>query len=535
MGNKETELCDIFYKYKSDKCPKIGHSYSSEYYKHLAEYKEKFSNVLEIGIGNNELMVPLCGKDYIIGASLKAWKEFFPKANIYGVDIVEDVIFFEERISCFYTDQSSQEELDKTISEIRKYARDPKMRFDMIIDDGSHIVEHMLLTFESLGEYLMPGGIYIIEDIQKKDLHKFETLDSKEFDVLSVYRGYSDWDNFVIYKKNDGERKDLKEESIQEDSTKERIGIFVMYDENYERMADITIEKNISQYCELHGYKLIRHKIDNPENGRPASWQKIAQAIDILGKGELEWLFLLDVDCLIMNPSIKLESIIDEKYSFIIPSNGVEAIDCPLEDNGFGGDAIIASSILVRGDEMGMAILKNIWDCEGSPEGIDINEFDYEQRQCRITLSNPYFRKHAKIVEERILNRFWYMNSPFMVLYNSGINDLVWKPRDFIVHVTGYSTEERIKLLSDLNYFSGGAIGKFTYQNGTLNLSPLEYLDFSKAFIKDIYGNIVTYTTFERMSHKLNYYISVPGNHEKIVFEAYDELGNIISKKMIIK
>ena len=529
MGNKETELCDIFYKYKSDKCPKIGHSYSSEYYRHLVKYKESFSNVLEIGIGNNELMIPLCGEDYIIGASLKAWKEFFPNANIYGVDIAEDSIFFEERISCFYTDQSSQTELDKTISEIRNHSNLPSMQFDMIIDDGSHIVEHMLLTFESLGKYVKPDGIYIIEDIQKKDLHNFETINSKEFEVLEVYRGYSEWDNFAIYKKKGSLLEPKQEEG------KKGIGIFVMYDENYERMSEITIDGNISQYCELHGYKLIRHKIDNPENGRPASWQKIAQAIEILGKGELEWLFLLDVDCLIMNPSIKLESIIDDKYSFIMPSHGVDAIDCPMDDNGFGGDAVIASSILVRGDEMGMAILKNIWNCEGCPEGIDINEFDYEQRQCRITLSDPYFRKHAKIVEERILNRFWYMNSPFMVLYNSGVNDLVWKPRDFIVHVTGYPTEERVRLLSDLNYFSGGAIGKFKYGEGVLNLSPIEYLEFAKAFVKDINGNILSQATFEKISHKMNYYLSVPGNHEKIVFEAYDEFGNIISMKMIIK
>ena len=533
MGNQETELCDIFYKYKSDKCPKIGHSYPSEYYRHLVKYKESFSNVLEIGIGNNELMVPLCGQDYVIGASLKAWKEFFPNANIYGVDIVKDVIFFEERISCFYTDQSSQEELDKTISEISNHSNIPNIQFDMIIDDGSHIVEHMLLTFESLAKYLKPGGIYIIEDIQKNYLHNFQTINSKEFEVLDVYIGYSNWDNFIIYKKKENQLEESKEESDQDN--KKGIGVFVMYDEKYERMSEITIDNNISQYCDLHGYKLIKHKIENPVNGRPASWQKIAQAIEILGKGELEWLFLLDVDCLIMNPSIKLESIIDDKYSFIMPSHGIDAIDCPMEDNGFGGDAVIASSILVRGDEMGMAILKNIWDCEGTPEGVDINEFDYEQRQCRITLSNPYFRKHAKIVEERILNRFWYMNSPFMVLYNSGVNELVWKPRDFIVHVTGYSTEERVKLLGDLNYFSGGAIGKFKYQNGALNLSPIEYIEFTKVFVKDIYGNIITQATFERISHKLNYYLSVPGNHEKIIFEAYDELGNIISQKLIIK
>jgi hypothetical protein len=42
-----------------------------------------------------------------------------------------------------------------------------------------------------------------------------------------------------------------------------------------------------------------------------------------------------------------------------------------------------------------------------------------------------------------------------MVFNFRGINDNVWKEGDFIVHVTGYTTEERVRILSDLNYFSG--------------------------------------------------------------------------------
>ena len=115
----ETELCKIFYKYKSDKCLKIKHSYSPEYYKYLSPYRETFTNILEIGIGNDKLMKPICGKDYILGASLKSWEEFFPNAKIYGLDILRDVLFSENRVSCFYTDQSNENELNKTINEIR--------------------------------------------------------------------------------------------------------------------------------------------------------------------------------------------------------------------------------------------------------------------------------------------------------------------------------------------------------------------------------------------------------------------------------
>lgn len=197
----ETELCKIFYKYKSDKCSKINHSYSPEYYKYLNPYRETFTNILEVGIGNDKLMKPICGNDYILGASLKSWEEFFPNAKIYGLDILRDVLFSENRVSCFYTDQSNENELDKTIDEIRNVNNDSNLLFDLIIDDGSHIVDHMLLTFKTLSKYLKVDGLYIIEDIQRKDLDIFTNIKLTDFEILKIYMGNRDDDDFIIYKK----------------------------------------------------------------------------------------------------------------------------------------------------------------------------------------------------------------------------------------------------------------------------------------------------------------------------------------------
>jgi hypothetical protein len=197
----ETELCKIFYKYKSDKCLKIKHSYSPEYYKYLSPYRETFTNILEIGIGNDKLMKPICGKDYILGASLKSWEEFFPNAKIYGLDILRDVLFSENRVSCFYTDQSNENELNKTIGEIRNVNNDSNLLFDLIIDDGSHIVDHMLLTFKTLSKYLKVDGLYIIEDILRKDLDIFTDIKLTDFEILKIHMGKSNDDDFIIYKK----------------------------------------------------------------------------------------------------------------------------------------------------------------------------------------------------------------------------------------------------------------------------------------------------------------------------------------------
>ena len=37
---------------------------------------------------------------------------------------------------------------------------------DIIIDDGSHINEHVIRTFQYLFPKLKPGGIYVVEDTQ---------------------------------------------------------------------------------------------------------------------------------------------------------------------------------------------------------------------------------------------------------------------------------------------------------------------------------------------------------------------------------
>lgn len=230
------------------------------------------------------------------------------------------------------------------------------------------------------------------------------------------------------------------------------ICVLVSYNENYAEMAQITVFDNIKAYCKKHDYTLWIDTQQKVDNTRSSHWQKIKTAINILPN--FKWLFFIDIDCLIMNSDIKLESLIDNNYSFIVPSHTMAAEDNPIT-NIEGVHNIITSQFLVKNDEYGLAILQAIWDAEGWPEGMDISTFDYEGRQTRIVINSLKFKNQIKIIEEKLLNRFWYMNNPFMVMHLKGINDNVWQPEDFIVHVTGYSKEERIRLLSDLNYFSG--------------------------------------------------------------------------------
>lgn len=181
-----TKLCE---KYLADKCPKFGHSYSPLYNSILNSYRSKIKNVLEIGIGNIPLMSPIIGQEYKPGASLYVWREYFPNATINGCDILNQVLFEDDRIKTFFIDQSSRESLETLV----------QSTFDIIIDDGSHVPEHMKLSYEVLWPTISPGGFYIIEDIKGRELEEFVNLNPTE--CVFKHEGTWHWDSFVVFRK----------------------------------------------------------------------------------------------------------------------------------------------------------------------------------------------------------------------------------------------------------------------------------------------------------------------------------------------
>ncbi|WP_242087552.1 class I SAM-dependent methyltransferase [Aestuariivivens sediminis] len=127
------------------------HSYTKIYADHFKKLKFKKINLLEIGVGGFEN--PLKG-----GNSLRLWKAYFPFASIYSIDIYDKKQLEEKRIKIY---QGSQ--IDKDV--LLKMAKDIG-EIDIIIDDGSHINEHVIKTFNILFPVLKMGGIYVVEDVQ---------------------------------------------------------------------------------------------------------------------------------------------------------------------------------------------------------------------------------------------------------------------------------------------------------------------------------------------------------------------------------
>jgi FkbM family methyltransferase len=145
-SNSLESLC---IKYNSDKVDNFhtykGINYCNIYEKYFYQIKYKVTKFVEIGI-----------KD---ACSLKMWKEYFPNAIIYGIDIDPKCKQYEEdRIKCFIGDQNDE----KFLLNIKDIIGD----YDILLDDGSHITEHQIKSFDILYENCRNNGYYIIEDLK---------------------------------------------------------------------------------------------------------------------------------------------------------------------------------------------------------------------------------------------------------------------------------------------------------------------------------------------------------------------------------
>jgi SAM-dependent methyltransferase len=132
------KISKILSKYDTDKVH--GHCYGGTYNKIFERFdRDKKLNILEIGVQK--------------GGSLMAWAEYFPNAYIYGIDIVDvrKLEYRSDRVTFILGDMKDVK-LDTT--------------FDIIIDDGSHVLSDVLVAVKKFLPMLNRGGIMIIEDVQ---------------------------------------------------------------------------------------------------------------------------------------------------------------------------------------------------------------------------------------------------------------------------------------------------------------------------------------------------------------------------------
>ena len=129
-------------KRDSDKI--FWHKFDSFYESRLP--LDNVENILEIGVFK--------------GDSIRYWREKYADSHIYGMDIIEENIFWpkDDRIKYFRIDQSDIVSYRQCLSEVSRI-------FDVVIEDGSHDPLHQKISLMETLPYLRNGSIYILEDI----------------------------------------------------------------------------------------------------------------------------------------------------------------------------------------------------------------------------------------------------------------------------------------------------------------------------------------------------------------------------------
>ena len=119
-----------------------GESYLDVYAKYLESRRHTLKSVLEFGVYN--------------GSSLRTWRDYFSQAKVYGVDIDPSINKSHgERVEVITASQADPAVLELVPGEV-----------DLIIDDGSHLVDHIVTTFKLWWPRLSRHGFYVIEDLE---------------------------------------------------------------------------------------------------------------------------------------------------------------------------------------------------------------------------------------------------------------------------------------------------------------------------------------------------------------------------------
>lgn len=114
----------------------------------LSPYRARPIRMLEIGVAR--------------GGSLQMWRRYLhPGSVVVGIDIDPATAQFDDPSAALYVRIGAQQDVSFLKSVEAEFGP-----FDVILDDGSHIVSHMKHSFRYLfPNALAAGGVYIVEDI----------------------------------------------------------------------------------------------------------------------------------------------------------------------------------------------------------------------------------------------------------------------------------------------------------------------------------------------------------------------------------
>jgi hypothetical protein len=150
-----TDLADHF---GSDKGT-AKHNYTALYHMLFQPLQTKPLKILEMGL-------QIGGPEHNKSAdrpttdvpSIRMWQEYFPQAEIVGLDVSDFSAFQNDRFRFIRCDMDQRANIAEAMA--------GEDGFDIILDDASHASHHQQFGFLELFPKLKSGGLYVIEDLR---------------------------------------------------------------------------------------------------------------------------------------------------------------------------------------------------------------------------------------------------------------------------------------------------------------------------------------------------------------------------------
>ena len=135
-----------------------------------------------------------------------------------------------------------------------------------------------------------------------------------------------------------------------------KIAIAQLYTKNLDDWAYIAVE-NKKRYARLNNYDLVSKRgLYKTKPKRHPSWHSLSLILEILETSNIDWVFWSDVDALIMDYTVKLESFMKPNCDIIIPSQG-QGEYCGIKTN----NCLCCGHYFIKHTQWAKDFLRHLW------------------------------------------------------------------------------------------------------------------------------------------------------------------------------
>ena len=457
-------------KYSTTDKNEYGHTYISDYYNNkFTSLRDEPIKLLEIG--------------NFRGDGLKLFREWFINADIYGIEanpIIFDVeksdnvyVVLDSKYDDLFTAGMSTTYVPECICYMMDaYANDALNKFedeslDIIIDDGSHSLDHQLYVLTHWIKKLKSGGTLIIEDIQdithcakfKEVLKDTATTSVYDMRILNettpdniifevIKTPITKFDEFFQYNYTTEELlvnipeaintpQLIDETKIVEISPKKKILVAQYYTENI-KCAPYSTALN-KKYCNIHGYDYLAETDTDAlrtfaqKEDIALQWYKVVFLMKLMEEQpEYEWFLFMDADAIFTNISERIEAFCDDTVDVVISDSRVH--HC-VTNTGV---------ILIKNTQWSREFLIKWWEARNTTNGKDVMDLLDWSGGMHVPENNSVFRSslwHEQTVLSFLYKKDSTLASHIKFIKEDIFNSHVYNPKGFIFHAYGYGWE----------------------------------------------------------------------------------------------